>query len=275
MQRREFLTAATSAAALALTAAHTSAQQQPAQDASASATTRWIPELRVYHFASALKQQAYEEFLAQAAIDAYDRAGAEPVGVFRWFEKDNPDPKSKANPTDLYVLLAHKSVGSVLQFEQRLRVDEKFQKAGEAILRADRKEPAYTGYESSLFRGFESFPQVQAPSKSPERLLQLRIYQSHTNERGLKKIEMFEKGETAIFRRTGLHPVFMGQALTGDKLPNLTYMCAFDNKEALDKAWNAFRDDPEWKTLSKDPAYKDTVSNITSLILRPATRSQI
>ena len=33
--------------------------------------------------------------------------------------------------------------------------------------------------------------------------------------------------------------------------------------------------DPEWTKLKADPAYADTVSNITNLILRPAAGSQI
>ena len=95
-------------------------------------------------------------------------------------------------------------------------------------------------------------------------------------KRRRESVEMFEKGgELAIFRRSGMNPVFMGQSLAGAKLPNLTYMLAFDDQAAYDKGWKAFRDDPEWKKLSKDDTYKDTVSTITNLILRPATRSQI
>ena len=279
MQRREFLTAAatTAAAALALSATNSPAQQQPKSPASpADLATRQLPELRVYHFATPLKQHAYEEFLAQSGIDAWNRASIEPVGVFRLFAKDNPTLKLEADSTDLYVLLPHKSVGSMLQLEQRLANDEAFQKAGAPILRAPKSEPAYTRYESTLMRAFESVPQVTAVSKSPDRMLQLRTYESHSNERALKKIEMFEKGgELAIFRRSGMNPVFMGQSLAGAKLPNLTYMLAFDDQAAYEKGWKAFRDDPEWKKLSKDDTYKDTVSTITNLILRPATRSQI
>jgi len=280
MQRREFLTTASAAAAaLALGGAGASAQQQSpgkGQAQEGQVNTRQVPELRVYHFASALKQHAYEEFLAQAGIEAYNRASIEPVGVFRLFAKDNPALKLEADSTDLYVLLPHKTVGSVLQLENRLALDEKFQKAGEAILRAPLKEPAFMRYESTLMRAFETFPQVGAPSKSPDRVLQLRTYESHSNERALKKIEMFERGgEIEIFKRCGMNPVMFGQSLAGPKLPNLTYMLSFDNTEALDKGWKAFREDPEWKKLSKDGAYKDTVSNITNLILRPATRSQI
>jgi len=32
---------------------------------------------------------------------------------------------------------------------------------------------------------------------------------------------------------------------------------------------------PDWKKLSGDEAYKDTVSNITNLVLRPVEGSQI
>jgi hypothetical protein len=46
-----------------------------------------------------------------------------------------------------------------------------------------------------------------------------------------------EGGEIAIFRRTGLAPVFFGEALVGSKIPNLTYMLGFDDMEALEKGW--------------------------------------
>jgi hypothetical protein len=58
-------------------------------------------------------------------------------------------------------------------------------------------------------------------------------------------------------------------------MPNLTYMLAFDDEQAQKRAWDAFKADDAWKKLSKDPAYKDTVSNITNLILRPTEASQI
>ena len=45
--------------------------------------------------------------------------------------------------------------------------------------------------------------------------------------------------------------------------------------EAQKKAWDTFRNDPEWKRLSKEDEYKDVVSNITNLILRPSSASQI
>ena len=84
-----------------------------------------------------------------------------------------------------------------------------------------------------------------------------------------------EGGEIALFRKTGLTPVFFGETVVGRNLPNLTYMLAFDDMADRDKRWKVFVADPGWKTLSADPAYKDTVSNITDIILRPTAYSQI
>jgi hypothetical protein len=123
---------------------------------------------------------------------------------------------------------------------------------------------------------FDDFPQVKVPTKAATRLLQLRIYESHTNERGRKKIEMFNQGgELAIFQRCGMTGVFFGQTLIGSKLPSLTYMLGFPTEEDQKKAWDVFRNDPEWKRISKSDEYKDVVSNVTNLILRPDQSSQI
>jgi len=91
-----------------------------------------------------------------------------------------------------------------------------------------------------------------------------------------KKVEMFNTGgEIAIFRHTGLDPVFFGQSLVGTRLPNLTYMLGFDDMDSKEKSWDRFRNDPGWKKLKAEPYYKDTVSKVTNILLRPALCSQI
>jgi hypothetical protein len=93
----------------------------------------------------------------------------------------------------------------------------------------------------------------------------------------LKKIEMFNEGELAIFRRAGLAPVFFGEALAGPKLPNLTYLIVFDDMAAHDRCWGAFGRDPAWRKLSTTPGYTDAeiVCNISNVFLRPLAGSQI
>ena len=268
MQRREFL-AASAAAAVGRAVSNAGA-------AGGAAAARQLLELRTYHFDSPEKQQAYDAFLAQAAIPALNRAGVEPVGVFRLTANDNPELKLTADARELYVLLPHKSADSFIGLESRLAADEAYRKAGEAVLASPKNNAAFVRFESNLLLAFEGFPQVQVPSKSPGRVLQLRIYESHNQERAKKKIHMFnEGGEIAIFRRVGLNCVFFGESLAGTKLPNLTYMLGFDDEAAMKKGWDAFRADAEWKKLSKDEAYKDTVSKITNLVLRPGKGSQV
>ena len=88
---------------------------------------------------------------------------------------------------------------------------------------------------------------------------------------------MFNKGEIAIFRRVGLNPVLFGEAILGTRIPNLTYLLAFDDEAARVEAWNKFRSDPEWIKLKSIPEYEDKriVSKITNKLLTPAEYSQI
>jgi hypothetical protein len=268
MQRREFLAAS---AAVAVSAAGGGVTL-----ADAEGSAKQLIELRTYHFATTEKRQAYETFLGDVLIPALGRAGVGPVGAFKLLAKDNPELKLQADSNDLYVVIPHKSAESFLSLAPKLAADETYQSAGRAIIAASKADPAFVRYDGSLMLAFDGFPQVQAPTKSESRVVQLRIYESHSEERAARKIHMFnEGGEIAIFRKVGMNGVFFGRTLAGAKLPSLTYMLAFENEDALKAAWNGFRNDPDWKKLSADGSYKDTVSNITNLILRPVAGSQI
>ena len=260
MKRREFIAASTFAG-LSLAA------PRAAQAASTGSQNKELIELRLCHFADAQHQKQYIDFLVNAAIPALNRQGVRPVGVFR--PKPNED-------TQLYVLIPHKSAESVVTLLPMLAQDAAFIETGTPIWQTPKSDPVYTRYESSLMLAFDSAPKVEVHSRAANRLMQLRIYESHNMERALKKIEMFnEGGEIAIFRRCGMTPVFFGQTLIGDRQPNLTYMLGFDNEEAQKTAWDRFGKDPDWNRIKNDEQYKDTVSNITNLILTPVQGSQI
>ena len=226
-----------------------------------------ILELRLYHVASEAKQKRLIDFFREAAIPALNRIGVGPVGVFEFIEDQTPN---------LYVLLPHNTPETVLAAGGRLIEDREYLKAGAAVLDAPKADPAYQRIESSLMLAFDGVPRLRTPAKGKSRVFQLRTYESHNAERAQKKIEMFNTGgELDIFRRVGLPVVFMGQALIGTKLPNLTYMLAFDDEAAKEKGWAGFMKDPGWLKLKDDPQYKDTVCNITNIVLRPAAGSQI
>ena len=224
-------------------------------------------ELRRYHLLNRARKSQLEDFLRDVGIAAMNRIGIRPVGVFNVMYGPN-------SPT-LYVLLVHKSLESVVQASSRLMAELEPLDRAATYLNLPLSEPAYVRYESSLMVAFSHMPKLEVPAKK-QRIFEFRTYESHSIKAAKKKIEMFnEGGEIAIFRKTGLQPVFFGETLIGPQLPNLTYMLVFESMAERDERWNVFRSDPDWEKLRANPAYKDTVSNITDIILRPASYSQI
>ena len=71
--------------------------------------------------------------------------------------------------------------------------------------------------------------------------------------------------------------MFFGEALFGAKMPNLTYMLAFESPEAQQAAWGKFGKHPEWQKLRGMAEYADgtILRNIVNLPLKPAEYSQI
>jgi hypothetical protein len=259
MNRREFLaTGVTSVAATSIAGG-----SQNAGDT----TQRQLFEWRQYHLRTGAPRNLVGDFYRTVGIAAMNRAGIKTVGVF------NP-VYAPSRPT-LHVLLVHDSMDSVVNAHARLLADPELREKGASFLDATLSDPAFVRYESSLMAAFSHMPQIEPPAFR-ERIFELRTYESHSVKAGKKKIEMFnEGGEIAIFKKTGLNPVMFGETIIGPSQPNLTYMLAFKNMADRDQKWQVFRNDPDWKKLSGDPAYKDTVSNITDVILQPTEYSQI
>jgi hypothetical protein len=136
----------------------------------------------------------------------------------------------------------------------------------------------YVRYERTLLRAFSGRPRLQMPPESKAaHIFELRTYESDSAATLKKKIEMFNSGEAGIFQRLGMNPVFFGEALIGGKLPHLTYMLAYEDLAARDRLWKDFGADPEWQKLRVTPGLSDAdiVSNISNVILRPASISDI
>ncbi len=252
------LSGTTGAAALAGVSGTADAAEQDGRD---------YYELRRYEFKTPEQKEAFGPFMRDAAIPAMNRIGISPVGVF-----DSPE---ELGP--IYVLLCHDSMASVATATQKLGADQEFVSKGAAFLEAPAASPAYARVESSLLVAFAGMPRLETPTKAADRVVQLRIYESPSVTTGQKKIEMFNTAEIAIFRKTGLNPVFFGECLVGSEMPNLTYMLAFDSMDEQKAAWKAFIAHPEWKALSGKPEYSDKkiLCGITNLSLKPTDYSQI
>jgi hypothetical protein len=258
MNRREFLAA--NLTGVAATSLAGGAESQPT-------SPRQFYELRQYHLRTGAGKNLVGDFLRNVGIAALNRIGIKPVGVFT--------PVYGPSNARLYVLLVHESLDSVSTTSARLLADPAVRQKGASFIDATLSEPAYVRYESSLLAAFSGMPKLEPPAFK-ERIFELRIYESHGIKAAQKKIEMFnEGGEIAIFKKTGLNPVLFGETIIGPNLPNLHYLLAFKDMADRDQRWQVFRDDPDWQKLSKDPAYRDTVSNITDIILKPVDYSQI
>jgi len=260
VDRREFLAATAVAAVSPL----------PKRDPPAQAATRQYIELRRYHLLAGPKQRAFIAFVGDVAIPAMNRAGVSRVGAFTVVFGEN-EPS-------LLLVLAHQTLDTVVSLRERLASDTVYARAGAAILDAPMSDPAFVRVETTLLRAFDAMPTVEPSAgagAAQPRIVELRTYESHSDRAALNKLKMFNAGEVPIFRRAGLTPVFFGETVVGAKMPSLAYMLTFSDLAARDTAWAAFGQDPEWKTLSADLQYRDNVSAISDIILRPTAYSQI
>ena len=165
--------------------------------------------------------------------------------------------------------------------ELELAKDAAFMKAAAPFWDAPGGAPPYVRIESTLLRAFEGYPKLvvlESAAKKEKRIYHLRQYVSPTNADHVRKVEMFHHGEFGIFAKAGAAGVFYADALIGPRLPSLTYMLSFPDVAALEAGWEKFSADPDWKKLSADAEFKlnpPTVSNVTSLVLKPLGYSQV
>jgi hypothetical protein len=267
MRRRTFLKH--SLAATALTGLGTTPLRAGASEANETAGRDYY-DLRTYRLRNPGDQKLLDEYLEQAAIPALNRMGVGNVGVFTRSQSDE-------SPL-IHVLIPYPSVHVFATAIDVLREDEEYQRAGASYLRSPKSEPAFDRIDSWLLRAFAGIPRIELPSYCRERkprLFEIRIYESHSELKAIKKVEMFDVGEIQAMREAGLAPIFFGQALAGADLPHLTYLLSAENLESHKEHWKAFGEHPVWQRLKKDPQYAETVSKITNHFLVPTSYSQI
>jgi hypothetical protein len=229
-------------------------------------------ELRCYYMRNSKSNQVQRttEFVSHAYLPAARRAGVGPVGIFSAVIA----PESPF----LIVVSGYPSLAAMQVSMDKLTADAVYRKALADF--DSNPELPYIRIESTLLRCFQAAPAIEtgpSPQGRTARTFELRTYESDTETTLQRKISMFAEGEIAIFRKNGLQPVFFGEALAGPKLPRLTYMVAYDNMAAREKAWAAFGADPDWQKLKAKPGYSDNdiVANISNMILRPVAGSEI
>jgi len=227
-------------------------------------------ELRAYRLKAGANHDRLDNYLEKAAIPAWNRLGIKSVGVFTEIEpKDGPA---------IWVLIPHPSLESFSTAWSRLNADSDYQKAGANYLQTAKTDPAFDRIDSWLLLAFSGMPRLEVPALTREkkqRVFEMRTYESHSELKALKKVQMFNSGEIEVMKEVNLSPVFYGQALIGRDLPHLTYMLCGENKDLHKKHFGDFGKHPTWDKLKNDPEYADTVSKIISRFLEPVSYSQI
>lgn len=274
MKRREFLkTSVVASTMVGLTSSALAAESGSRRNG-----RREYYELRIYHLKDGASQDALVQYLEKAAIPMWNRLGIKPVGVFGQQESsDSPSKTEVREASSVFVLIPYPSLEAFGKAAQAI-AEPSFDQAAGAYWQTPKDQPAFERIDSWLMLAFAGMPKLELPAYSRDkkpRMFELRTYESYSEAKALKKIQMFNSGEIDTMREVGLAPVFYGQSLVGRDLPHLIYMLSAEDQAAHKKHWGDFGKHPVWKKLQADPQYNDTVSKITNRYLVPLACSQI
>ncbi len=228
-------------------------------------------EIRIYRLSDKGQEGRIDAYLKDAYLPALHRAGISKVAVFKPIEKDTAFGKL------VYVFIPFNTIDQYAQLEGKLEKDQVYAKAGKDFLDAPYNDPPFVRYESVLLKAFTHMPQFKVPSfttPAAERIYELRSYESATEAKAAKKIQMFnEGGEIGIFEKIHANAVFYAKVIAGSQKPRLMYLTTYADMKSHDECWNAFRNAPEWKKLSSMEEYKNSTSKTKAFLCHPTDYS--
>ncbi|MFO8146284.1 MAG: NIPSNAP family protein [Gillisia sp.] len=234
--------------------------------------TRDYYQLKKYRIENSEQESTMDQYLENAYLPALERAGIPQVGVFKPREVDEGEQNY------IMVLIPFSSLEEFETLDRKLQQDEAYQKAGKEYIEAPHDAPPYERIESFLLRAFSATPQFSVPDHSTppaSRVYELRSYESATEQLYLRKVEMFNEGESALFEKLEFQPVFFGEVLSSAHMPHLMYMTTFSDTTSQQEHWDAFGNHPEWQEMKEIERYQNTVSNITKYLMYPTEYSGI
>jgi hypothetical protein len=258
MQRRKFLQSSIIAASAITNGIDTKSNDQKG--------VKEFYEWREYDMRFGSDQSQLENYFKNALIPVYNKYGVKTIGVFK--------ETGRSEPAKIYLLIPYASMENYVSVNAKVKADDDYIKNSQAYNSITADKPVYSRFNVWFMIAFDGMPKLIVPD-SGTRIFELRTYEGYSEDAVRRKIKMFNDGEFPIFYRTKLNPVFFGEVISGKNLPCLTYMITFKNLEERDKNWAAFIADPDWKKLTADPQYANTVSNIIKIFLEPTVYSQV
>jgi hypothetical protein len=229
-------------------------------------------EVKIYNISGPAQEAMMDTWLKDAYLPALHRAGIPVAGVFKPIESDTAGYGKL-----VYVFIPFRTLEQYELLPAKLAKDQVYAEAGKAFLEAPYNNPPFVRYESILSIAFTGMPQLVIPkfTTSPsERIYEYRSYESATEAKASKKIQMFnEGGEIGIFKSIGANPVFYSKVIAGSLMPRLLYMTTYADMKSHDECWAAFRNHPDWKRISGMEEYKNTTSKTKAFLLHPTSYS--
>lgn len=268
LQRRDFLKTTLAASASAALAAPLHAA------GSYAAAGREYYDLRAYRLKPGASSTLLDAYLEQALLPALAKRGIKNVGAFTELDVNKPAGTStpKAD-SPVWVLIPHATIDSFVGVNAELNADAAVQRAGAAYLGVPKLTPAFERIDSWLLLAFKGMPRHEVPAfsknKTATRVFEMRDYESHSEQKALNKMAMFDEGETQLMKDLGMSPVFFGQALAGPNLPHLRYITSGPDLASHLANWKKFGPDPRWIKMKDLPQYADNTSKNTARFLAP------
>jgi hypothetical protein len=184
------------------------------------------------------------EYLSKTYLPALAKAHSGPALVL--------DATLAPHLPQVALLTGYQSVDEVWAVRARLAADKELEAATDAWESA--AEPPFENTSSALLENGDYVPELTAldPPPKASRVFEMRIYHAPTwkNMRGLQW--RFGEGEMKILAKCGAAPILFATTVIGQDTPNLTWITAFEDEAARDKAWAAFAADPDWQKLSQE-----------------------
>lgn len=215
-----------------------------------------------------------DAYLEHALLPSLGKLGVRNIGVFTELKIDKQAATSEPMPgSPVWVLMTHPSLEIYVQVNAALNADPAVQQAGAEYLNVPRATPAFERIDSWLLLAFAGMPKLEVPTFSreriPTRVFEMRDYESHSEERALNKMGMFDDGEIQLMKDLGMNPVFFGQALTGPNLPHLRYITSGPDLATHLASWKKFGPSEGWQNMKDNPLYADNTSLNTARFLTP------
>jgi hypothetical protein len=235
----------------------------------AHAADKYYYEIKIYHLKNQAQADRLDNYLQNAYLPAMHRAGIKEVGVFK--------PIDTAGGLRVYVFIPFKTWNQLENIDEKLTGDQQYVTDGKDYITAAYNQEPYTRLETIVLRAFPKMTEPAVPqltAAKPDRVYELRSYESPTEAYNINKVKMFNDGdEVGLFKRLNFNAVFYAEVIAGSHMPNLMYMTTFESKADRDKHWDAFSNDPYWKDLVARPEYQHNVSKADILFLHPTAYS--